>query len=221
MSTRDMVARRSNYDETADFIPTPPYALRALFEHVYPQMKGDLRDRVALEPAMGQGHMLRTLREYCDTVKGCDLHEYDWIEGVEYDDWLGRVDFTNLGEVREALGSWHIDAVITNPPYKCINDFVGSALEVADRYVALLTRIQFLEGQTRYHSLFRDNPPTVVGVFSDRIPFKSGEVVRKAPKMFLHCWCVWDKAKTGEDTMIKWIPPHAQKRLEKDEDYEQ
>lgn len=84
----------------------------------------------------------------------------------------------------------------------------------------MLCRIQVLESQGRYH-LFTQHPPTTVAVFSDRIPFKTGEVVKKAPKMFTHCWLWWDKGdltKPGETKLI-WIRPDAQKVYERNADY--
>ena len=81
----------------------------------------------------------------------------------------------------------------------------------------MLCRIQVLESQKRYEHIFDRIPPTQIAFFSDRIPFKSGVVVRKAPKMYFHIWLWWDDR---EPQPPIWIPPNAQQLLEKDSDYE-
>jgi len=114
--------------------------------------------------------------------------------------------------------SFQPDVIITNPPYKHGYKFVLQALDEANVGVAMLLRVQALEGQTRYNSLYSKTPPTQIAFFSDRIPFKTGAVVRKAPKMFFHIWLWWNKLDPAPRTPL-WIPPNAQSQLEKDEDY--
>ena len=204
MAARDMVARHSNYDKTRDFIPTPPYATRALFEYVVPEWRELIGEDppVYWDPAAGRGHMVNVLKEYGVGI-GSDIQGHGIIK-----DFLDK-DQTPM----------YSDYIITNPPYKHAEAFVHRALECASYGVAMLLRIQFLESQGRWERLFKSRPPTQVAIFADRIPFKVGEVVRKAPKMFTHMWCCWDKV-NPDPRPVMWVPPTAQKDLERDSDYE-
>lgn len=211
MPPRDMVARRSNYEDNKDFIPTPPYATRVLFEEVVPTLKNH-QGATFYDPAAGEGHMMRVFEEYGGRAVGSDIEPR--IEGVaQHDFWSSEPN-----PYPEA------DYIITNPPYQNLETFIRKSLSSGVRGVALLTRIQALEGQKRFR-LYNSYPPTQVGIFSDRIPFKSGKVVRKAPKMFLHSWVFWDlsdglSALKDKARPIIWVSPDAQKRYEKDSDYE-
>lgn len=210
MSIRDMVARHSSFDETKDFIPTPPYATRALYEYVLPQLKDEAPSLSVWDPACGEGHMCRVFEEYGHpVVLGTDKYfpSFGATDGP-------RSDFTATSSVPD-----EVDMIVTNPPYKHLNAFINNALGCSTRYVCMLVRIQALTGQTRYGSLYSRNPPTKVAIFSDRVPFKVGQVVPKCSKMFDHMWMVWDKKSRGGDVQMSWIPPTAQKKLERTKDY--
>lgn len=207
MSARDMVARHSNYEETRDFIPTPPFATRALYEHAAPELKDGAHGLTAWDPAAGHGHMTRVFKEYGHReVFASDL-EGSPAHGVHQFDFLDP-----------EVNAKH-DVIITNPPYKHADLFVQKALRQARYGVGMLVRVQALEGQRRYARLYRDNPPTQIAFFADRIPFKQGIVVRKASKMFFHVWLWWNLQDPTPRAPL-WIPPDVQRRLEKDEDYE-
>jgi len=205
MAIRDQVARHSDYNKTRDFIPTPPFATRALYEYAAPELKAGAQKWSVLDPAAGRGHMLDVFREYKHPeVYASDVEPW---EGVPQRDYLTE------------KSSFSPDLVITNPPYKYGNEFILRALDEAQVGVAMLCRVQALEGQRRYASLYSRQPPTQVAFFSDRIPFKTGGVVRRAPKMFFHVWLWWNKLDPSPRAPM-WIPPTVQRDLEKDEDYE-
>jgi hypothetical protein len=209
MTIRDMVARHSNFDETRDFIPTPPYATRALFEYAMPDWKQG-EGMTAWDPAAGHGHMTRTFEEYGYKSIGTDIKGSPEHSVTEH-------DFVASGPHPDA------DLIVTNPPYALLEGFIREGLDRAKWGFALLTRVQALETQTRYRDVFSKTPPTQIAFFSDRIPFKTGAVVRKAPKMFFHAWLCWDvaalRARAHRPRPPMWIPPNAQKLLETDEDY--
>lgn len=216
MAIRDMVARHTDFEENKDFVPTPPYVTRALFEIVEPRLKGD-EVKTCYDPAMGQGHMCKVFKEYGKWAVGSDLYDH-----VGLGDDFTPTNFANpIGDVR----SLSADAIITNPPYSELNGFIREGLHSADKFLALLIRVQGLETQGRYNEFYSKVPPTTIALFSDRIPFKVGKVVRKAPKMYFHMWLVWDMQLVRSRNHPKWsqtfwIRPDAQKLLEKDEDYE-
>jgi hypothetical protein len=214
MAARDHIARHSNYDDTKDFIPTPPYATRVLFEVVAPIMKQQAPDMTIWDPACGAGHMCRVFEEYGARSLGSDIMNHGYPKMV-------MQDFTQKSQ-NEVYS--HADAIVTNPPYAYLNDFIVEGLDRATKHFALLTRIQAVEGQNRFKNVFSRVPPMKVAVFSDRIPFKTGVVVRKASKMFTHVWLYWDvewlrKDKGPYDSKMQWIEPDAQARFEKDSDY--
>jgi len=210
MSIRDMVARHSHFSESKDFIPTPPYATRVLYEVIAPELKN--KDLVAWDPAAGKGHMVHTMAEYHDQVIGTDYYDH----GPKY----RRLDFAK--DNFEHADAEDADLFCTNPPYKHLGQFIHNGLDFTNRYLALLCRIQALEGQRRYNGVYKAAPPTRIAVFSDRIPFKTGEVVRSAPKMFTHMWMFWDKraVRKGLRDPLMWVPPEAQALYEKDSDYD-
>jgi hypothetical protein len=205
MAIRDMVARHSNFKETRDFIPTPPYATRAFYEFVAPEIKGHATKMTAWDPAAGQGHMVKVMKEYRHRfVSGTDIVSHG-PSGVMYHDFTKGIH-------------QRADLILTNPPYALTEDFYRLGFERCNIGLGLLVRVQALEGAGRFRRIFAQNPPTQIAFFSDRIPFKTGVVVRKAPKMFFHVWLYWSKVYPTPRPPL-WIPPNAQKMLEKDSDY--
>lgn len=214
MTIRDMVARNSNYDETLDFIPTPPWATRAFYEVVAPEIKRVAHGLTAWDPAAGQGHMCKVMEEYHTDVFGSDAMAY---RNKVCDCSITINDFTKAGDPMSA------DIILTNPPYKRLNEFIDLGMQKAIGGLGLLTRIQALEGMKRHMRFFKHCPPTKIAFFVNRIPFKSGVVVRDAPKMYFHVWIWWNmsKIRTATDTKYPpiWIPWDAQQLYEKDSDY--
>ena len=215
MVARDMVARHSKYSETNDYIPTPGYATRVLYEEVAPEMKVDTQERTVLDPACGAGHMCQTFEEYkYKSVTGADIVEYPKKRGSFK---FVQQDFTDHNNDER------FDDIITNPPYALLSDFIEQGLDRADRYFAMLVRVQALESQGRY-KIFNRRPPTRIGFFSDRIPFKSGFTTRRTPKLFFHVWLFWDIKRMKKDPkdvdVPMWVHPNAQTLYEKMEDYD-
>lgn len=226
MTIRDMVARHSDFDETEDFIPTPPWATRALYEFVAPCLKEHAPHLRSYDPACGQGHMMQVFEEYGHKrVIGSDFSSKQLLKANER--LGGGMTLYHEDYVSPLLPPEQADLIVSNPPYKHLNEFIGKALDTATFGVGMLCRVQALEGEKRLTSIFGPRPPTQIAFFSNRIPFKTGVVVQKAPKMFFHIWLWWqvynnpaEPAKKWRDPRPPiWIPYDAQTRLEKDEDY--
>ena len=100
-NTSYAVAQRIEAQDSLDDFPTPPWATRALIEHVLGGKKR-VKSQVCLEPACGTGHMAKVLAEYFGTVTAADIHPYGY-GGVQ--DFLATPHETNV-----------FDWVITNPP---------------------------------------------------------------------------------------------------------
>jgi len=58
-----VMAQRSEASDSLDDFPTPPWATRALLEHVIGDRR-NLKKLTCLEPACGAGHMAKVLEEY-------------------------------------------------------------------------------------------------------------------------------------------------------------
>ena len=69
------MAQRAEFKNSLDDFPTPPWATRALLEHVLPS-KGPLSSMTCLEPACGRGHMSVALSEYFGKVISTDVFDY-------------------------------------------------------------------------------------------------------------------------------------------------
>ena len=196
--------RYGSKDGLEDF-PTPPWATRALMEHV--SSKDRVRDQSVWEPAANRGYMSRPLQEYFKHVAESDIHDYG--EG-------NVCDFLNA-EGLNGKFNW----VITNPPFNKAQQFIEKAQKVATDGVAMLVRTAFLEGCMRYNTLYLHNPPDVVAQFAGRVPMVQGRMDRHASTATSYAWLVWyiDNLNDIEKlTILQWIPP-CRKELERDEDY--
>lgn len=197
-----VMAQRHEPKDSPDDFPTPPWATRALIEHVIGV--GEVRGLSCLEPACGRGYMARPLSEYFANVSASDAYDYGF-SGVR--------DF--LDTPYEA-GSH--DWVITNPPFKAAELFVERSLKVARKGVAILARTVFLESIGRYNGIFKDSPPTVFAQFSERVPMVRGRVDKKASTATGYAWFVWQKDVTQNYPRLAWVPP-CRRSLEKPNDY--
>lgn len=196
------MAQRLEPKDSPDDFPTPPWATRALLEHVL----GDKQQRAketCLEPACGAGHMARVLEEYFAEVQCSDAFAYGY------------------GAVRDFLScpleENSVDWVITNPPFKFAEEFVLRALDVAQIGVAILARTVFLESVGRYGRIFKNRPPVKFAQFTERVPMVRGRLDMKASTATGYAWFVWCKESEMPPSLV-WIPP-CRKTLERPTDY--
>lgn len=200
-SSTAVMARRVEPASSLDFFPTPPWATRALCEHVLPHLfapaRPNLFDGDAIDPACGEGHMVLALRDYFRNVEASDIFDYGF----------GRVyDFLHPDFV------WRpADWIIINPPFNLAPDFIWQALKLARVGVAMLVRTQFLEGQGRFKQLFSRRPPQIIAQFVERVPMHKGRWVINGKTATAYCWLVWAKEpqhdQLGRPPRFLWIPP--------------
>ena len=131
--------------------------------------------------------MSNVLEKHAKTVISTDIQH----DGVSYLD-------------RPAIAC---DWVITNPPYNLAFEFVQKALSEAKVGVAMFLRATFLEGNKRYKELYKDNPPSTVGIFTRRVGLKKNVVDVKAGSAVMYAWIVWEKEKKGLTSNLIFIPP--------------
>lgn len=214
-STAVMQRRNEAHDSLDDF-PTPPWATRALVEHVlYPYFDADLSKQSVWEPACNRGYMAKPLKEYFQRLHTSDIRDYS----LEADDFCQDrvVDFLWPGSESPVIAANGIDWIITNPPFRLAEQFIDRAFALRPRGgVAVILRTAFLEGIGRHQSLFSTNPPTVVAQFAERVPMVRGRPDEEAASATAYCWLVWFTG--GKDTRLVWIPP-CRNQLERTDDY--
>jgi hypothetical protein len=198
----DTLAARLNY------FPTPPWATRALVEEIlWPNRLLPARrsEGVCWEPACGGGHMAIPLREYFERVYATDVH--DWGHGI------GGTDFLSLRE-----GPFDTRWIITNPPFTLAEQFLDRALAIATHGVALLVRLQWLEGETRWQSIFCDRKPLIVAPFAERVSMIEGAWDPEASSATAYAWFIWQIAVRPRSTRLEHIEPGAEGRHTRTED---
>jgi hypothetical protein len=207
-SARAIMASRQEPDDSLDYFPTPPFATRALFEHVLPAI-GVRKFGDAWEPACGEGHVAEVLAEYCSPVLATDVFDYGY--GAVFDFINGDV-----GNYRRR------DWIVTNPPFgdKALQ-FVLRALVLVNCGVAMFFRWQWLETIGRYENLFRPYPPVVVALFVERVKLCKGRWEPTGSTATAYCWIVWMPCRVArEPTRFFWIPPGCRERLLRPDDIE-
>jgi hypothetical protein len=195
-----VMAQRHEALDSLDDFPTPPWATRALVEHVL-RRHVDTRQSV-WEPACGRGLMSETLREYFPRLIASDIHAYP--------DFLGSTlpfveDF--LDPRPPAPPVMPLDWIITNPPFRLALDFALRAFEIATEGVALLVRTSWLEGAERYERLFKPHPPSIYAQFCERVPMVKGRWDPNASTATSYAWVVWLNREEPPRTRFAWIPP--------------
>jgi hypothetical protein len=196
-----VMAQRVEPSDSADDFPTPPWATRALLEHVLGNE--ELSSQTCLEPACGAGHMAKVLTEYFCAVDCSDALDYGY------------------GATRDFLlyprAANSVDWIVTNPPFRLAEEFILRSLNIARIGVAILARTVFLESVGRYNHIFRETPPAIVAQFSERVPMLRGRLDRNGSTATGYAWFVW-MLKNTEASQLVWIPP-CRKALERDADY--
>lgn len=131
---------RDRSADDVDFFPTRPWGGRAGGELI---RQLDPRARTVWECAAGAGHLAHGLKDYFATVHGSDICIYDPALYAA-NGWVLH-DFTADDDA-----PFSADWVATNPPFDLIEPFLLQAWARARRGVALLLRLNCLEGQGRH-----------------------------------------------------------------------
>lgn len=202
-----VAARRLSGQSGNDDFPTPPWATRALIEHVIGPKR--VEGQTCWEPAANRGYMSRALEEYFKYVASSDVVDYG----------LGNV--LNFLDCEDYFGFRGANWIITNPPFNRAQQFIEKAQTIANDGVAMLVRTSFLEGVMRYQTMYMTNPPDIVAQFAERVPMVLGKCDPKASTATSYAWLVWyidGHKEANKKTIMMWIPP-CRKQLERKEDY--
>lgn len=194
-----VMSQRIEPSGSLDDFPTPPWAGRALLEHVISPARKAVSaaplfaHQEVLEPAVNRGFLAAGLADYFKTVEGCDIQHYPlnercprWTEaladgrGVQRDE---EEDFLQGGLFGLNPLSFSPHWIITNPPFNRAEEFAFrcAELEPSDGF-AFLLRTSFLEGQGRFADLFSIMRPSMIGQFSERVIMAKGRMLDPARK---------------------------------------
>jgi hypothetical protein len=201
-----VMARRVEPADSLDFFPTPPWATRAFCEHVLPKFEPATAPGLqpgglltAWDPACGEGHMALALEPYFYAVYASDIFDYGF----------GSVaDFLHP----DAVSPFTVDWIFMNPPFNQAAEFVKRALTIARRGVAMLVRMQFLEGEDRFAEIFTPHRPAGIFQFAERVPMHRGRWVVNGKSATAYTWVVWTVPKAQRldwptpATTFDWIP---------------
>lgn len=177
-----------------DYYATAPKDTQAFLDVV--KSEYDLNGKAILEPAGGEGHIVRVLN---DNYPNSNVVSTDLIDRGS-DLVIGGVDFLKSRFK-------HYDYIITNPPFNIAKDFVDKSLQVAD-VSFIFAKLQLLEGKSR-KDWFKDVPLKYVYVYSYRAsPWRNGEEFDENGKRWAStmafAWYVFDNNYSGEP-IIRWI----------------
>jgi len=166
-----IAGNQSNADRAfgTDLYPTPPEWTRVLLRIV------DLPGPI-WEPAVGHGDMADVLRE-----TGHEVTETDIVTGTDF----LKTDMPH-------------PSVVTNPPYRMIDDFVIHGLNQATEVLALLVGWHIFGGARRADAIWKRYPPSLVAIIPQRMK------VFGKPSQFNHAWVVWAKQESSTFTRLTW-----------------
>lgn len=192
--------------QAEDYYATPPEEVTNILEI----LDLDLTGASILEPCCGGGHMVEGIWQY---NKNANILATDIMQRTNYfmaRDAVGDTIMYHYGTKYDFLSDGypieHSDYVIMNPPFSVIIPFVQRSLEIADKGVLMLGRLKFVESQKRYIEIFKDNPPTKIWAYVDRIAcYKNGNFSEKPNSIEAYAWFYWDKNNTLKETKFDWI----------------
>lgn len=186
-----------------------PLAVRGLDLYQTPAPATETLLRVESVPhcvwefAAGRGAISRVLQQHGHHVISSDIYDYGDI----------RLDFT-----ADFLACTRLppdcQSILTNPPYRDVEQFVAHALELCP-HVVMLLRLAFFEAgsdpqpkhKLRAHVL-DGIPPARIHVFRRRLPMMHRDewAGRKANSGMAFSWWIWDRNYTGPTIIdrISW-----------------
>ena len=184
-----------------DYYATPTHEVFNILK----KLNLDFSNQKILEPCIGGGHMAQGIEQYINDkhfkdikLVGTDIKD----RGFNNSNWeltYGLDFFDDDYPIDSA------DWIVMNPPYSIIEPFVIRALEIADKGIIMLARLQFLEGEKRYENILKENPPTDVYVYVDRIQCWKDGVKPEGSSAQAYAWFIWDKNKQEKETNIHWL----------------
>lgn len=187
--------------EELDYYATPSCEVY----NILATLSYDLSGKRILEPCIGGGHMVAGIQKYINEkgqlpalCQGTDFKDRDFRSNI----WQLQYGLDFLADDYPIDST---DVIIMNPPYATLEPFLIRALEIAEDKVIVLCRTQVLEGAGRYENVFKDNPPTAVYQYIERIQCWKGGAKPTGSSAQAYCWLVWDKKAPAAAPTLHWI----------------
>lgn len=197
--------------EALDYYSTPTKEV----ENILAESNITLKGKTILEPCVGGGHMLQGIVNYLNDVRALphkiiatDVMNRNPQVKDESNKIISRIEYS-LGKDYDFLSDNYpydkADIVIMNPPYSTIEPFVIRALEIAPE-VLLLGRMQFLESESRFNNILKNNPFNEMYQYVDRIQcYKNGDETISGSSAQGYAWFYWNKNYPKLPPYIKWL----------------
>jgi hypothetical protein len=209
MRSANVMNERHQPADSLDYFPTPPWATRALLHEVLLPRQNvwfPLSEKTALDPCCGGGHMVAPLQEVFRLVEFSDVHDWGINPPIR--------DFTfESRNSLEADGRAVPDWLFVNPPFNIAQSFFDTALKIAREGVAFFVRVSWLSGQERYNLIYRDNPPSYVVHFAERVSLMGGVWDPELSSATDYVWLVWVDAVPPQPPI--WLRPGMEKTYTK------
>lgn len=175
--------RRNKEAPASDLYTTPAWAVASLLNRE--DFTGSITDA-----GCGKGDISTVLLAtgHKDVIS-VDL--YDWGYGQTGIDYL---EYDTLTE-----------NTMSNPPFKILQEFILQALKLSKRKVAIFARVSALESQARYLGIYKDNPPSRVYQFVNRVKCLRGGHDDGESSSVSYCWLIWDFENPTDQTQFLWI----------------
>lgn len=160
-----------------DYYATNPICVEPLLRAEPHLLKRDI-----WEPACGEGHISRVLKQHGIRVASTDLIDRGY--------GLGGIDFLRTTRLRAPV-------ILTNPPFKLAVPFVRHALTLGAELVVMLLKLQFMECIDRapvMEDCWAEHRAGLarVHVFKQRVALWKDGVPRTGGMLALG-WYVWDR----------------------------
>lgn len=162
----------------SDFYQTPYKLTERLLEE-------EFFDFNVLEPACGDGAIVRVLEHYGYTVESYDQEKDFLKEGRKF------------------------KSIVTNPPFSLAKEFILKASQCADKFAFLLP-LSYLHGKERFDLFYKDNSIGLSKVYIfTRYPMLDDTTPREDGKygtgMMVYAWYIFERAAIGSNPIIKWL----------------
>lgn len=185
-----------------DYYATPTVEV----ENILDTLNIDFNENTILEPSVGGGHMANGIWDYirkrgykCNLI-GTDIMDRGYRD-LNWETYYGK----NYDFFSDDYPINSADWIIMNPPFSIIEPFMIRALEIAQKGVIMLGRLQVLEGEKRFESVLKENPPTDVYVYVDRIQCWKDGIKPEGSSAQAYAWVIWDKTKETKNSELHWI----------------
>lgn len=170
------------FRERDDFYATPEKCTRAL-------LRVETFEGAFWEPACGNGAISRVLP---GDVVSTDLIDRGF--GVAGRDFLFEQDLLAPN-------------VVTNPPFKLVDEFVLHSIHLGAEKIAIFMRLAWLEGRARHKKLWEPHPPIRIWTFCGRQTLWRGDDpnAKDTGGAIAFSWFIWERGYHGAPAM-GWLP---------------